>query len=567
MLSLVTLHECGSGSARRSQDEGASTGTRPERTALGDCGRVPHQRRARQPRRDQVRVLIHRQHGHPMRGLVREPEAIILHRTASANGPPPGTISSGASRATSPITVRTRIEAARRVRGVRRRSSRPCARPCLRRAEALASAIARSRRLKPALDDLHRRAAAPPTPPARSAPRRRQARMPAGPRCSPACSAARRPMKAPSPVTTAVSSTGMTRAHSRDRLGNPRDLRGRQRVGDRRHSGGVQHLPIGADRPRQPLAGELARGRAAIGRGRGVVGRREIASPDVDVAGQRKAFGREPRLAVAERHVRRDGFDRASARRRSRPARPTPDDRDRSIPSRPRLRRRWERCRCWSCRCRRAARRPRGARPVARSPPSWRPRPRAASRVPPPASGTGRQPRRRDDRDPGNAASTLSSTKLTPSRFVRNICDSSAVIVTACASPALAPTLGGERPQHLHERAWIALQLERPRANGEHAVARHACDLGVHSADIPAEGLMSGQRAKGKGKGRGQRSRCLGQRCRARFKDELSVEQGRCDQGAIASGASQMLESSMPRTPPPANSRTLGEAALRRAMS
>src|SRR6185503_18913401 len=40
---------------------------------------------------------------------------------------------------------------------------------------------------------------------------------------------------------------------------------------------------------------------------------------------------------------------------------------------------------------------------------------------------------------PGNAAATASSTKCTPSRLVRNICDSSAVIVTACMSASLPP--------------------------------------------------------------------------------------------------------------------------------
>ena len=45
----------------------------------------------------------------------------------------------------------------------------------------------------------------------------------------------------------------------------------------------------------------------------------------------------------------------------------------------------------------------------------------------------------------GNASVTASSTNRTPSRLVRNICDSSAVIVTAWAAPIAAPCSAASR--------------------------------------------------------------------------------------------------------------------------
>ena len=90
MLSLVTLHECGSGSACRSQDEGASTGTRPERTASAIV--AASDTRVAPGRRDAMRCayLIHPQYGHPMRSLVREPEAFILRPHGIGEGPAAG---------------------------------------------------------------------------------------------------------------------------------------------------------------------------------------------------------------------------------------------------------------------------------------------------------------------------------------------------------------------------------------------------------------------------------------------------------------------------------------------
>ncbi len=46
----------------------------------------------------------------------------------------------------------------------------------------------------------------------------------------------------------------------------------------------------------------------------------------------------------------------------------------------------------------------------------------------------------------GKAAATASRTKPTPSRLVRNNCDSSAVIVTACATAGPAPRSWARRP-------------------------------------------------------------------------------------------------------------------------
>ena len=81
-----------------------------------------------------------------------------------------------------------------------------------------------------------------------------------------------------------------------------------------------------------------------------------------------------------------------------------------------------------------------------------------------------------------------SSTKATPSFLVRNICDSSAVIVTACASASGSVVdFGGQLAQQRDERVGGVLQLVRAAAHGQHTAARHAGDLGVHAADIPAD--------------------------------------------------------------------------------
>ena len=167
-------------------------------------------------------------------------------------------------------------------------------------------------------------------------------RMPARPRPIRPAAAARSAMNAPSPVTTAVRSPGCRARTVAIASAILVDLRRGQRIGNRRDTRLVHHLSIGADGARETLASELARGRATIGRRRRVVGRLEIASPDVHVTAQRKSFGRKPHLSALERHGRRPSLQPAFAPPRSRQARPKQGDRDRSIRAPPLLHRRWE---------------------------------------------------------------------------------------------------------------------------------------------------------------------------------------------------------------------------------
>ena len=55
----------------------------------------------------QVRVLIHRQHGHPVRGLVREAKAIVLHPHGIRERPAAGNDQQPPLARHSPMTART----------------------------------------------------------------------------------------------------------------------------------------------------------------------------------------------------------------------------------------------------------------------------------------------------------------------------------------------------------------------------------------------------------------------------------------------------------------------------
>ncbi len=87
------------------------------------------------------------------------------------------------------------------------------------------------------------------------------------------------------------------------------DLRARQRIGDCRHSGFVQHVAIGTDDAREPLTGEFTRHRPSVGRRHRVVRGIEITAPDVDVTGQGKPFRRDADGFSTNRHVARHRFD------------------------------------------------------------------------------------------------------------------------------------------------------------------------------------------------------------------------------------------------------------------
>ena len=93
-LSLVTSQVCGSTSAARIQREGASTATPAAPSAAADRARLLDQHRARDPLGQHVGVLIHGQDRHPVGRVGREASSRRSNaRTASANGPPPGTTS------------------------------------------------------------------------------------------------------------------------------------------------------------------------------------------------------------------------------------------------------------------------------------------------------------------------------------------------------------------------------------------------------------------------------------------------------------------------------------------
>ena len=53
----------------------------------GDLARVLDERAAGQPRRDEMRVLIHGQHGHPVRRIIGEPEPPIHFADRVGEGP------------------------------------------------------------------------------------------------------------------------------------------------------------------------------------------------------------------------------------------------------------------------------------------------------------------------------------------------------------------------------------------------------------------------------------------------------------------------------------------------
>ncbi len=337
---------------------------------------------------------------------------------------------------------------------------------------------------------------------------------------------------------------GMPLAHPGNRPRNPGDLRGRQRIGDGGHTRVVHHLAVSADRAREAFACELARSRAAIGRRRRVVDRLEIASPDMYVAAQGKTLGREPDLSVLERHGRSERLDRRShgagidqfARRQTSGIGPTernhfPADDGNEVGARGanvdeqsigQVLRDRARC-CGPIRCSHQQRRP----------------DRVGNRQEPAVNcvdGYGRTRKCGSDRVEYELNAVAFGAKhLRQFRGHRD----RVRVGSACAR------LGGELAQHLHKGAGIVLKLEGPRAHGDDRAASHACNLRVHSADIPAEGgthrQVKGQRSKGKGEveglGTGTRYRCRTQvQVKVALRD-LPVEKRCGDQRTIAAYA------------------------------
>ena len=76
--------------------------------------------------------------------------------------------------------------------------------------------------------------------------------------------------------------------------------------GDRVDLVRVELVAVGAHQPGDALAGELDRGRAAVGRGAVVRLRREMAEDEMDVGADREGLGRHRAPFAADRHARRD---------------------------------------------------------------------------------------------------------------------------------------------------------------------------------------------------------------------------------------------------------------------
>ena len=79
--------------------------------------------------------------------------------------------------------------------------------------------------------------------------------------------------------------------HALHRRLNTPDLCARDRIGHARDRGLVEHLAIGAYDAREALTDEIARRGPPIGSRTRVVGRTQIASPHMNVACKREAFG------------------------------------------------------------------------------------------------------------------------------------------------------------------------------------------------------------------------------------------------------------------------------------
>ncbi len=105
-------------------------------------------------------------------------------------------------------------------------------------------------------------------------------------------------------------------AHTANRVGDAFDLRFSDRVGDLRHAGVVEHLAIRADQPCEALASEFSGRWTSVRRWHRVVSRREIATPDMDVADQRESLRGQADTLAADHHVTRDRFGRRSKRSR-----------------------------------------------------------------------------------------------------------------------------------------------------------------------------------------------------------------------------------------------------------
>ena len=307
----------------------------------------------------------------------------------------------------------------------------------------------------------------------------------------PTVRAAAAPRNAPSPVTTAVRTTGARPAHPDDGLGDARHLGARQRVGNLRDatsstsSGSAQITR----RSRSPAEADRCRGRLASApcsrQAPNPCATRARRRPARTFPPKRRACGPSPRCGWRWPRW-------ASAARRCRPAPPTPDERDRSTRS----------ATTWPATigitsvvvvpmssedrvgmpgCDRSGRR----RPVGSRHGHGLFAGLVGLRKRPSTAYTRTSP-------DGNARATASSTKLTPSRLDRNICDSSAVIVTAWRTAAAWLGRAGRHAacsscSTTASDSGRALQLEGA-APRRHDVAVHdQRGLRVHAADVPAQ--------------------------------------------------------------------------------
>ena len=311
-LSLVASQLCGSGSAARSQRDGASTATRPAASAPAIAPGLLHQRRPVDPLRQQVGVLVHGENRHPVGGVGREPDARgRAPAPASANGPPPGTTTIASRRPIAPTAAHTASSA----------PGTPSSPPPIlmtTRRHAVASGVGQQ--------------------PGDRRGRRRSGRVadPVGERASlrvPPAGAASAAMKSPSPVTTARAEPRMPCAHP------PHARRRPSRPGPPPAPARCVPPP---PRPASPRR-RRPRGRAARRRTRGSAGGRpewrrcSRARPARRARGRRRRSGRTPRRRAGRARPRaapRGPPPRpASAARRCRPARRSAAARDRCGPA------------------------------------------------------------------------------------------------------------------------------------------------------------------------------------------------------------------------------------------
>ena len=307
-------------------------------------------------------------------------------------------------------------------------------------------------------------------------------------------------MKSPRPVTTAVPAPGRRARTRRMPSATSSSCASASALAMRVDGRLVEHLAVAADDARQPLAGELARRRD--GRRRSVP-----CSPPARAARATRARRRSWRNP-------RPIPPRVRPRAGPRGAAPPPA----SGPRRCRRARRL-RSRAGSVRPRAATRPPSSGMmsvevvPMSTRMPSGTNRPTsvavAAQFDAPTASGSAAAAAGVTNRpstvytcsgSAGKARASAPSTNATPSRFVRNACESSAVMVTACGHPSACPSSAASDRSTEGERLGIALDLEGHRRASHRRRPDPAAPSGevdpgrlrVHAADVPAEDRRAG---------------------------------------------------------------------------